>query len=101
MQQELRAGKGSASLLQRRLKVGYARAARLIDLLEQEGFIGPGEGAKPREILKTHISKGTAQIPAAPAHPALAQVNREMPALDEEDGEDEQDGGADDEEEGA
>jgi S-DNA-T family DNA segregation ATPase FtsK/SpoIIIE len=97
----LRAGKGSASLLQRRLKVGYARAARLIDLLEQEGFIGPGEGAKPREILKTHISKGTAQIPAAPAHPALAQVNREMPALDEEDGEDEQDGGADDEEEGA
>lgn len=80
----LRAGKGSASLLQRRLKVGYARAARLIDLLEQEGFIGPGEGAKPREILKTHISKGTAQIPSAPAHPALAQVNREMPALDEE-----------------
>jgi S-DNA-T family DNA segregation ATPase FtsK/SpoIIIE len=48
----LRAGKASASLLQRRLKVGYARAARLLDLLEQEGFIGPGDGAKPREILK-------------------------------------------------
>lgn len=47
----LRAGKGSASLLQRRLKVGYARAARILDLLEQEGFIGPAEGAKPREIL--------------------------------------------------
>ena len=96
----LRAGKGSASLLQRRLKVGYARAARLIDLLEQEGFIGPGEGAKPREILKTHVSRGTAQIPAAPAHPALAQVNREMPALEEEDesGEDEEGGDADEEE---
>ncbi|MFA6428495.1 MAG: DNA translocase FtsK 4TM domain-containing protein [Candidatus Buchananbacteria bacterium] len=43
-------GKASATLLQRRLKVGYARAARLLDLLEQDGFIGPGEGAKPREI---------------------------------------------------
>lgn len=47
----VRAGKASASLLQRRLKVGYARAARLLDLLEERGIIGPGEGAKPREIL--------------------------------------------------
>lgn len=51
----LRAGKASASLLQRRLKVGYARAARLLDLLEQEGFIGPSDGAKPREILKADL----------------------------------------------
>lgn len=47
----LRAGKASASYLQRRLKVGYARAARLLDLLEERGIIGPGEGAKPRKIL--------------------------------------------------
>jgi len=47
----LRAGKASASLLQRRLKVGYARAARLLDLMEEQGVIGPGEGAKPRAIL--------------------------------------------------
>lgn len=47
----MRAGKGSASLLQRRLKVGYARAARLLDLLEAQGVIGPGDGAKPREVL--------------------------------------------------
>jgi DNA segregation ATPase FtsK/SpoIIIE, S-DNA-T family len=49
------AGKASASLLQRRLKVGYARAARLLDLLETQGVIGPGEGAKPRAIL---VKKG-------------------------------------------
>jgi len=47
------AGKASASLLQRRLKVGYARAARLLDILEENGIIGPGEGAKPREVYAT------------------------------------------------
>ncbi len=46
-----RAKKASASLLQRRLRIGYARAARILDLLEGQGVIGPGEGAKPREIL--------------------------------------------------
>ena len=44
------AGKASASLLQRRLRVGYARAARLLDILEENGVIGPGDGAKPREV---------------------------------------------------
>ena len=48
------AKKASASLLQRRLRIGYARAARLIDLLEERGVVGPGEGAKPREVyIKT------------------------------------------------
>ncbi len=47
------AGKASASLLQRRLKVGYARAARLLDILEDKGIIGPGDGAKPREVYGT------------------------------------------------
>jgi S-DNA-T family DNA segregation ATPase FtsK/SpoIIIE len=43
--------KASTSLLQRRLRLGYGRAARMMDLLEQRGFIGPGDGAKPREVL--------------------------------------------------
>ena len=46
----IEAQKASASLLQRRLRVGYARAARLLDILEQQGIIGPGDGAKPREV---------------------------------------------------
>lgn len=44
-------GKASASLLQRRLRIGYARAARLLDMMEEAGIVGPGDGAKPREIL--------------------------------------------------
>ncbi|MDP3901731.1 MAG: DNA translocase FtsK [bacterium] len=44
------AGKASASFLQRRLKIGYARAARLLDIMENKGIIGPGDGAKPREV---------------------------------------------------
>ncbi len=47
----VKAGKASASYLQRRLRIGYARAARLLDILEERGVIGPGEGAKPREVL--------------------------------------------------
>ena len=43
-------GKASASLFQRRLSVGYARAARILDILEDHGLIGPANGAKPREI---------------------------------------------------
>ncbi len=51
------AQKASASLFQRRLKVGYARAARLLDILEERGVIGPGVGAKPREILISQSPK--------------------------------------------
>lgn len=47
----LDAQKASTSLLQRRLKIGYSRAARIIDILEDKGVVGPNEGSKPREIL--------------------------------------------------
>lgn len=52
------AKKASASLLQRRLKVGYARAARLLDIMESKGIVGPGDGAKPREILIDYDNAG-------------------------------------------
>ncbi len=46
-------GKASTSLLQRRLRVGYGRAAHLIDMMERDGLVGPADGSKPREILKS------------------------------------------------
>ena len=49
------AGKASASMLQRRLRVGYARAARLIETMEEQGIIGPADGSRPREVLITSM----------------------------------------------
>ena len=62
-------GKASASYLQRRLSIGYARAARLLDLLEEAGVVSPGDGSKPREILITRqqydsmINQGVSGMP--------------------------------------
>jgi len=56
----LMTGQASASYLQRKFKLGYARAARIIDQMEQEGIVGPSEGSKPREILvepQTYLEK--------------------------------------------
>lgn len=54
----IQADKGSASYLQRRLRVGYARAARLLDMLEEEGVVGPAEGSKAREVLVSEEDMG-------------------------------------------
>ena len=53
----IQSGKASASLLQRRLRIGYARAARLIDILEDQGIVGPADGARPREVLVSDVSE--------------------------------------------
>ena len=55
----LQSKKASASFLQRRLRVGYARAARLLDILEEKGVVGPADGAKPREIFGLPEEEGT------------------------------------------
>lgn len=74
VEEVIRAGKGSASLLQRRLRVGYARAARLLDILEQRGIIGPSDGAKPRDVLISDPSLADFS-PSRPA-PMPPQMNQ-------------------------
>ncbi len=60
----IESGKASASLLQRRLKLGYARAARVLDELEEAGIVGPADGAKPREVFTDHLMPSPeAEIP--------------------------------------
>ena len=54
----IRAGKASTTFLQRKLKIGYARAARIMDILEEKGVVGPGEGAKQREVLIRNDDEG-------------------------------------------
>ena len=44
-------GQASASMLQRRMRIGYTRAARLVDMMEERGIVGPAQGSKPREII--------------------------------------------------
>jgi S-DNA-T family DNA segregation ATPase FtsK/SpoIIIE len=55
-------GKASASLLQRRLRVGYARAARLIETMEDQGIVGPPDGARPRDVLISSVDEMTQDI---------------------------------------
>ncbi len=61
----IEAGKASTSFLQRKLGIGYARAARLIDMLEERGVIGAGSGAKPREVL-VKMGEGLMDEPVTP-----------------------------------
>jgi S-DNA-T family DNA segregation ATPase FtsK/SpoIIIE len=75
----VREGRGSASLLQRRLRVGYARAARLIDILESKGVLGPADGSKPREILR-HSLPGKPREDAAGGAPPQSRPTEPSPS---------------------
>lgn len=73
----VRTQKASASFLQRRLRVGYARAARLLDLLEERGVIGPGDGAKPRDVLISKDSIDTMEFETAGTEPVEPEAMAE------------------------
>lgn len=76
----LQTGKASTTLLQRHLRLGYARAARIMDLLEQQGFIGPGVGAKPREIFGD-TGGHTASAAGIPVDPRDLPVDDDVPPM--------------------
>lgn len=79
--------KASTSLLQRRLRVGYARAARIIEAMEEQGIVGPADGARPREVLVSSIEEVFPPTAAAPAQaPSEPDVYDEIPV----DGEDQE-----------
>ncbi len=70
----IRAGKASTSMLQRRLRVGYARAARLIDLLEEQGVVGPADGARPRDVLVSSLDQVMGGGESSPAESVSAGI---------------------------
>lgn len=66
----IEARKASTSLLQRRLRIGYGKAARLIESMEEQGIVGPADGSRPREVLVNSIDEvfgGGGGVPGAPA----------------------------------
>ena len=75
----IQTGKASASYLQRRFRIGYARAASLLDMLEQQGIIGPADGAKPREVLlkKEEDESEIDEIPVPPGERGKEEVEEE------------------------
>ena len=93
-------GKASATMLQRHLGVGYARAAKILDILEEQGVIGPSQGSKPREVLitKEQLQSGMA-MSAMPLHKPSESVAPEeyLDQVDEADEDDEEDSESDEE----
>ncbi|MEK7615103.1 MAG: DNA translocase FtsK, partial [Patescibacteria group bacterium] len=88
----IQSGKASTSLLQRRLRIGYSRAARMMDLLEEAGVIGPPDGSKPREVLvdewppkrRANEAMPTAQDDYNEAHKNTQRFEEEDDEVEEE-----------------
>ena len=87
----LETGQASVSMLQRRLKLGYSRAARLVDQMEERGYVGPFEGSKPRQLLITRekwqelqMARGAApqETPPADRYGSVQDVFESHDALD-------------------
>ena len=75
----LETGQASVSMLQRRLKLGYSRAARLVDQMEERGIVGPFEGSKPRQLLITRAQWQEMQLGAVP----VEETDDEVPFPEE------------------
>lgn len=76
----VQAGKASTSLLQRRLRIGYGKAARMIETMEEQGIVGPADGSRPREVLVHSVDEVFGGSAAAVAEPQ--DVYDEMPEDD-------------------
>ena len=77
----IQAGKASTSLLQRRLRIGYGKAARMIETMEEQGIIGPADGSRPREVLVHSINEVFGGGVASSSEPA--DIYDEMPDNDQ------------------
>jgi S-DNA-T family DNA segregation ATPase FtsK/SpoIIIE len=76
----IEAGKASTSLLQRRLRIGYGKAARMIENMEEQGIVGPADGSRPREVLVSSLDEvfGGGRVGVAPDVPGEPDIYDEM-----------------------